>query len=218
MRRDLVVTEDLPASAVAVFLALAPRTVALTGGTTLVAVHERLAAIPYTWNSVDVFFGDERCVPREHPDSNVGMGYRTLLDRVPARGHPIDGEACDAEAYERDLRETLGERPAIDLVFLGLGPDGHVASLYPGHPTLEERSRWVVHVPEPGLPPPHPRITMTLPVLSAARAVAFLVEGAEKRQALADLMAGNDIPASRVEAQRVVILADPDAAGGLSSR
>ena len=210
-------TEDLPARAVAVFLGLAPRTVALTGGTSPVAVHERLAGTPYPWNEVDVLFGDERCVPREHPDSNVGMGYRTLLDHVPARAHPIDGEACDADAYERELRRVLGESPQMDLIFLGLGPDGHVASLFPGDPALEERSRWVVRVPRPGLPPPHLRVTVTLPVLSAARTVVFLVDGEEKRDALARLMRGEDIPASRVAARRVLVLADPSAAQGLSS-
>jgi 6-phosphogluconolactonase len=218
VQRELVVTEDIPTRAVSVFLALAPRTVALTGGASPVAVHERLAVTPYPWKEVDVFFGDERCVPRAHPDSNVGMGFRTLLDHVPARAHPIDGESCDAEGYERQLREVLGERPELDLVFLGLGPDGHVASLFPGHPALEERSRWVVRVPKPGLPPFHPRVTMTLPVLSAARAAVFLVDGESKRDALARLMGDEDIPAARVAARRVLVLADPDAAGDLRKR
>jgi 6-phosphogluconolactonase len=146
------------------------------------------------------------------------MGFRTLLDHVPARAHPIDGESCDAEGYERQLREVLGERPELDLVFLGLGPDGHVASLFPGHPALEERSRWVVRVPKPGLPPFHPRVTMTLPVLSAARAAVFLVDGESKRDALARLMGDEDIPAARVAARRVLVLADPDAAGDLRKR
>ncbi len=158
----------------------------------------------------DVFFGDERCVPPDHSDSNYRMANETLLSSVPARVHRMPGESCDAEAYERELRAFFGELPRFDFVFLGLGPDGHTASLFPGDPALEERSLWVARVQRPD----HDRLTLTLPVLSAARLVVFLVAGAEKREALRRMMCDENIPANRVTAERVVVLADREAAGG----
>jgi 6-phosphogluconolactonase len=169
-------------------------------------VYERLAALDYRWGAVDVFFGDERCVPPDDPASNYGMAHRTLLARVDARVHPMSG--CDADSYERTLRAALGAgAPRLDLVFLGLGEDGHTASLFPGDPALEVTDRWVALVERPD----HRRMTLTLPVLSAAALVVFLVGGATKREPLRKLLAGEDIPAARVRAERVVVLADPEA-------
>jgi 6-phosphogluconolactonase len=208
MRRELRVVDDLGAAAAELFLEVAPRTVALAGGSTPRRCYERLASLEYPWPEVEVFFGDERCVPPEHPDSNFLMARETLLSRVPARVHRMPGESCDASAYERELRDALGPNPAVDLVFLGLGEDGHTASLFPGDPALDETERLVARVDRPD----HSRLTMTLPILSAAPTALFLVEGERKREALRLLLAGAGIPAGRVRAKRVVILADPAAA------
>jgi 6-phosphogluconolactonase len=206
--RELVVAEDLAAAAVGVFTAVAPRTVALAGGTTPRAFYEALAEVGHEWQGTEVFFGDERCVPPDHPDSNHRMAHEALLSKIDARVHRMPGESCDPGAYERTLAEVLGDHaPALDLVVLGLGEDGHTASLFPGDPAVDERERWVARVERPD----HPRLTLTLPVLGAAQLVLFLVAGGSKREALGRLLAGEDIPAGRVEARRVVILADPDA-------
>ncbi|MGC3998627.1 MAG: 6-phosphogluconolactonase [Anaeromyxobacter sp.] len=201
-------------------------TLALAGGSTPRALYERLAdpAGPYRtrlpWGQVTVWFGDERCVPPDHPDSNYRMAHQALLRHVAAGAvHRLEGERPPPEAanrYEAHLRRELGEDPALDLVLLGLGPDGHTASLFPGSPALEERQRWVAapFVPHLGAQ----RLTLTYPVLDAARAVLFVVSGAEKAPALAQLLspaAGAPlIPAARIRAsgeQRV--LADEAAAG-----
>ena len=208
MRREHRIVEDLAAAFADVFLEVAPRAVSLAGGNTPRRCYEHLASLEYRWNEVDVFFGDERCVPPEHPDSNFRMASDALLSRIPARGHRMRGEFCDAAAYERQLREVLGPDPAIDLAVLGLGEDGHTASLFPGDPALEEAKRLVVRVERPD----HPRLTLTLPVLSASPVAVFLVEGERKREALRLLLTGADIPAARGSAERVVILADPAAA------
>jgi 6-phosphogluconolactonase len=207
---ELVVTDDLVEVATAEFVKAAPLVLALAGGITPRAFYERLASIQYPWSDVDVLFTDERCVPSDHPDSNVGMVDRALLSKLdpPARVHRMPGEACDPAAYEVVLRRAFGAL-RIDLAVLGLGADGHTASLFPGDPVLEERVRWVAGVTRPD----HPRITLTLPVLSSTALAVFLVAGEEKREAVARLMAGEDIPATRVAAERVVVLADPAAAG-----
>ena len=175
---ELRVTADVAGAAAELILSERPRTLALAGGRTPRALYERLAGADLPWAEMDVCFGDERCVPPAHPDSNCRMAHEALLRAVPARVHRMCGERCDPEAYEHELRALFGEgEPAFDLVLLGLGVDGHTASLFPGHPALEERDRWVVRV-ERG---DHPRLTLTLPVLSAARMALFLVTGAEKR-------------------------------------
>jgi 6-phosphogluconolactonase len=195
--------------AAGLFAAIAPRTVALAGGSTPPPVYRQLAALGCPWEQVDVFFGDERCVPPDHPDSNYRMARETLLDHVPARAHPMDGARCDADAYQRDLASVLGAAiPSFDLVFLGLGDDGHTASLFPGDRTGIDTTRTVVAVARPD----HRRLSLTLPVLNAARTVVFLVSGASKRAALRDLLAGADIPAAKVSARRVIIVADTSAA------
>src|SRR5207249_9347183 len=119
-----------------------PRTIALSGGSTPKAVYERLAETEYPWTEVDAFFGDERCVPADHPDSNFKMANEALLSKVDARVHPMVG--CDAAAYTRELEAVFAAGvPAFDLAFMGLGEDGHTASLFPGKPALEVADRWV---------------------------------------------------------------------------
>ena len=210
--RELRVTGELVGEAVALFLQVAPRTVTLSGGSTPKAVYEALAGTAYPWHDVDVFFGDERCVPADHPDSNFRMATETLLSKVDARVHSMVG--CDADGYTRELEEVFGGGvPRFDLLFMGIGEDGHTASLFPGSPALDVTDRHVVYVEHPGMPPQHPRLTLTFPVFDAARVAMFLVSGEEKRDALAKLTAGDEsIPAARVHSERVIVLADPSAA------
>ncbi len=182
----------------------------LTGGETPLPLYRRLATMDLPWAEMELFFGDERCVPPGHPDSNYGRAAEALLDRVsPARVYRMHGEDCAAEEYERALRARFGDAlPAFDLTLLGLGEDGHVASLFPGDAALEERGRWVLRVERSD----HPRLTLTLPVLCASRTVLFLVTGGRKREALRQLLADAPVPASRVVADEVIVLADPAAA------
>lgn len=208
---ELVVADDIAREAVRRFESAAPRTMALAGGSTPRTTYERLAVLAYPWAETQVFFGDERCVPPDDPDSNYRMAYDTLLSKVITNVHRMPGEACDAEGYEWEFRAVFGAGvPRLDLVFLGLGADGHTASLFPGDAAaLEERERLVVRVQRPD----HERLSLTLPVLSAAKLVLFLVSGAEKREALAQLLHGGDIPAAKVAAEQVVVIADRAAAG-----
>ena len=211
---ELRVVDDIPGAAVDLFLAEEPRTIALSGGSTPAPVHERLAQATYPWEEVHVFFGDERCVPPDHPDSNYGMARRTLLDRVETNVHPM--YECDADGYERELRDVFGEGvPRFGLIFLGVGPDGHTASLFPGKSALDVTDRLVTYVREPGQPPPHPRLTVTFPVLNAAGLALFLVSGEDKRQRIEQMLEGGDIPAARVHAGRTIVLADRAAGAGL---
>ncbi|MGH2654495.1 MAG: 6-phosphogluconolactonase [Actinomycetota bacterium] len=205
---ELLVTDDVVGVAMSEFLKAAPRVMALGGGTTPRPLYERLSTIDYPWSDVDVLFTDERCVPPDHPDSNFGMVDRALLSRLdpPPRVHRMPGETCDADAHEVELRRAFGAL-RLDLAVLGLGADGHTASLFLGEPVLQERVRWVARVTRPD----HARITLTLPVLSSARLALFLVAGREKRDAVARLLAGEDIPAAGVRADRVLVVADPAA-------
>ncbi len=198
-------------------------TVALSGGFTPWALHERLAdpTLPFRgrvrWPAVHVFFGDERAVPPDHVDSNYRSARKALLDSVaPGSVHRMQGELGGAEAaarYEAELRGFFGgvPFPELDLVLLGLGKDGHTASLFPDSPALHERERWVVAASGP--PPDTDRITLTVPVLARARDVMFLVAGPGKADPLRRLVrpgAGEDaIPAARIPFQgRVRVLAD----------
>jgi 6-phosphogluconolactonase len=150
------------------------------------------------WSSVYVFFGDERAVPPHHEDSNLKMASEVLLDHVPvANVHRIQGELPPeeaAEAYEEELRKFFQTEdvPRFDLILLGLGADGHTASLFPWTVALEVHDRWVVANPVPRLGTT--RITLTLPVISAARAVIFLVAGEDKAEALREILEGDADP------------------------
>jgi 6-phosphogluconolactonase len=209
MRRELLVTSDIAEAAVGLFLRQRPRTLVLAGGRTPRPFYARLAREKYDWSGVEIFFSDERCVPPDHPDSNFRMARETLLSRVQARVHRMHGETCDAAGYEDELRLVFGDGlPTFDLVFLGMGADGHTASLFPGDPAVKETKRLVTKVARPD----HERLTLTLPVLSASKLAVFLVSGAEKREVLRRVLAGDDLPAARVAARRVVIIADAAAA------
>jgi 6-phosphogluconolactonase len=207
---EVIVTSDIAGEAARQFLGASPRTVVLAGGQTPRAAYERLATLDYEWSETEFYFGDERCVPATDAASNYRMAWEALLSKVPAAVHRMPGETCEAESYERLLRQKFGPGvPDFDLVFLGLGEDGHTASLFPGSPALTERMRLVVPVSRPD----HSRLTMTLPILCAAKTVIFLISGRGKRPALRQLLDGDDIPAAHVRARRVLIVADEDAAG-----
>ena len=209
MAREVYVAQDLAEAAIAIFLDKQPRTVILPGGRTPQPFLERLAQEKYDWPALDVFLSDERCVPPDHADSNYRMVHEALLSKVRARAHRMRGEACAAEPYEFEMRSVFGGGvPDFDIAFLGMGADGHTASLFPGDPALEERERLVVNVKRPD----HERLTLTLPVLSGAKLAVFLVAGAEKREAMKAVVAGEDLPATRVAAREVVFLTDPLAA------
>ncbi len=213
MKRRLIVSDDWVESAAELFSNANPRTVALAGGATPAPLYERLADLPRDWTATHVFFTDERCVPRDHPDSNYAMAFNSLLRRVPARVHEMDGERCDDVGYERELIAVFGLRlPEFDLMMLGLGADGHTASLFPGDPAIDETQARVVAVQRAD----HQRLTLTLPVLSAARHVVFLAIGGTKANALRAMLDNSDCPAARVAAKRITIVADPQAAAQLS--
>jgi 6-phosphogluconolactonase len=173
--------------------------VALAGGSTPKALYELLADrygdAPY-WPHVHVFFGDERPVPPDHEDSNYRMAKEALLDRVPVGSvHRMRGELEPAEAarlYEEELRDSFGvapgEAPRFDLVLLGMGEDGHTLSLFPRTPALDVRDRLVAENPVEKLG--QTRITLTLPVLDAARAATFLVSGSGKAEAVSEVLGG----------------------------
>jgi 6-phosphogluconolactonase len=184
---EILVFDDEEAAAAAcadrlVDAARAGLEIALTGGSTPRRAYELAAQREQDWSRAGAWWGDERCVPPDDDRSNYGMAREALLERLsqPPRVHRIRGELDPAEAaaeYERELGETR-----LDLVLLGLGPDGHVASLFPGAPTLRERERRVVAA-EAGHEPFVPRVTLTLPVLCSGRSVLFLVTGESKADA-----------------------------------
>ena len=190
---EIVVVDD-PASVVADMLASAARDgghIVLTGGSTPARAYELAAERAADWSRTQLWWGDERCVPPDDERSNYGMAKRTLLDRLeaqPTAVHRMRGELgrdAGAENYDREL----GDLARFDLLLLGLGPDGHIASLYPDQPTLDESERRVVGA-EAKLDPYVDRITLTLPMLRAARAIVFLIAGADKADAAARAFAG----------------------------
>jgi len=196
--------------------------IALSGGETPRPVYERLAeasrATRIRWRDVDVFFGDERAVPPGDPESNYGMAMAALLARAPAaasRVHRLEAERPDRDAAAQDYANALPER--LDLLILGMGADGHTASLFPGSPACAERVRRVV--PVTGPKPPVDRLTITPPVIAAARRVVVLVAGAGKAAALVRALEGplepRDVPVQL--ARGGVWFVDHAAAGRLGS-
>ncbi len=167
---------------------------ALSGGTTPRPVYQHLASLlpdPDVWARVDLYFVDERCVPADHPASNYGMIRESLLDRVPissAQVHRMEGERLDRDAAARDYEAILPAR--LDLLVLGLGEDGHVASLFPGGSALHESRRRVLAVVGPM--PPRERLTITPPVVRDAGLTIALVVGSAKAEALARAVNGAD--------------------------
>jgi 6-phosphogluconolactonase len=172
--------------------------IALTGGTSVGPVYERLAEEDLDWAGWQVWWSDERDVPPGDERSNERLARETLLSRVPVPEEQI-----------HPLRSTEVELPKrFDLILLGIGSDGHTASLFPGKPELEATAP-VVYVPEPGWEPFVPRYSFSLPLLGAGPTVAFVVGGERKREILARVLAGDEsLPAARVRAPETVLLVD----------
>lgn len=182
----------------------------LAGGSTPLAAYRLLGGalrsrVP--WEETDIFFGDERCVPPGDPASNFGAARAALLSHVPlARVHRIEGErGCERAArdYDETLRASFpdADGTTFDVTLLGVGTDGHTASLFPGSPALDETARLAVAVAAPTSVGPHlPRVTLTLPMLRRSREVWFLCAGADKREVVSRILSGTapDLPAARV--------------------
>ncbi|HYA06173.1 MAG TPA: 6-phosphogluconolactonase [Xanthobacteraceae bacterium] len=188
--------------------------VCLTGGSSPQALYRLLAQAPWRgevpWDRVHWFIGDDRFVPESDPLSNMGAARRLFLDRAgaPRRNvHPIATDANypdgAARLYEDDLKAFYGAdrldpaRPLFDLVLMGLGSDGHTASLFPHSPALDETQRWVLGIAKACMEPFVPRVTLTFPALASTREMLFLVDSADQREILSRVLGGEDLPARR---------------------
>jgi 6-phosphogluconolactonase len=205
--------DNVPQAFAALVAAEAPASIGLSGGDTARQCYELLATADVDWRAVSVWWGDERWVPIHDPESNEGMARVTFLDEVePLAIHSMHDAGPTIEdaatAYDVQLRDA----PPIDLLHLGLGPDGHTASLFPGSAALDETARLVTTNGDDQHP--HQRLTLTYPGIARCRLVVFTVAGAEKQGPLAKVRDGADLPAAHVRADRVVWLVDRAAAGG----
>jgi 6-phosphogluconolactonase len=208
--------------------------ICLTGGSSPKQLYRLLTSDTYRsripWERVHWFIGDERFVAANDTLNNMGMARQIFLDRcAPAANiHPIPtdtvGPEESARHYERELQSFYGAReldparPLFDVVLMGVGPDGHTASLFPDYPAIEETVRWVVGVPKAHVEPFVPRVTLTLPALGSCREMLFEVAGSEKREILTRLFADENLPANRARSTgETVLLVDAAALGGESS-
>jgi 6-phosphogluconolactonase len=199
--------------------------VCLTGGSSPKRLYELLGADPYKsripWDRLHWFIGDDRFVAADDPLNNMGMARRIFLDRLarPENIHPINTKAVSPDAAAQDYEITLKSlygadrldpaTPLFDMVLMGVGPDGHTASLFPGYPATLETERWVVGVPRAHVEPLVPRVTLTFPTLASCREMLFEVSGPDKRAILTRVLAGDDLPAGRAHAMgETVWLAD----------
>ena len=187
--------------------------ICLTGGSSPRQLYQLLATEGYRsripWDRAHWFIGDERFVPADDPLNNMGTARRIFLDsHAPASNiHPIPTHTANpqqtARRYENELKsfyraaELDSARPLFDVVLMGVGPDGHTASLFPGYPAMEETERWVVGVPQAHVEPFVPRVTLTLPALNSCREMLFEISGADKRAILTRVLAGENLPANR---------------------
>jgi 6-phosphogluconolactonase len=224
-KRQIIVADDVTALAETAAQRLVNRVaqsgrsaVCLTGGSSPEGLYRLLAEAPWRgrvpWDRVHWFMGDDRFVPESDPLSNMGMARRLFLASVgapPGNIHPIPTDANYPEGaaniYEDELKKFYGAdrldpaRPLFDLVLMGLGPDGHTASLFPGSRALDEKQRWVVGVGKAGMEPFVPRVTLTFPALASTREMLFLVDGAAKRDILRRVFSGEDLPGGRAYAE-----------------
>jgi 6-phosphogluconolactonase len=187
--------------------------ICLTGGSSPKQLYQLLATDAYQrripWDRVHWFIGDERFVPADDPLHNMGVARGIFLDRFAPAGniHPIPTDTASpdeaATRYEDELKSFYGAnaldsaRPLFDVVLMGVGPDGHTASLFPGYPTIEETARWVVGVPEAHVAPFVPRISLTLPALNSCREMLFELSGPDKCPILTRVLDGENLPANR---------------------
>jgi 6-phosphogluconolactonase len=179
--------------------------IALSGGSTPKTLYGLLATEPYRgqldWSSIEIFWSDERCVPPDNDDSNYAMAHEALLSKIPIPPnhiHRMPADKADRDAasqeYTLEMQRTFGTNgiPSFDLLQLGMGPDGHTASLFPHQPSLREQQRLVMPVIVPK--PPPPRLTFTPPLLNAARNILFLVTGSDKAEAVHAVLEGDYQP------------------------
>ena len=178
------------------------RTLVLAGGTTPMRCYELLAQADVEWGRVTILFGDERCVPPDHPESNFKMARAALLDRVsPGSVHRMPAELGPDEGAGLYSHVVAGLAP-LDVIVLGVGEDGHTASLFPGHPVLQEKG-WAVGVRNSPKPPPE-RVTLTLPAIQGARSVLILATGAGKAEAVQRAKRG-EVPSGMIAGARWLI-------------
>jgi 6-phosphogluconolactonase len=206
---------DDPAEVVADLLVQASGDIVLTGGSSPRQAYELAASRRADWSDVTVWFTDERAVPPDHEWSNFAMADRALFSRLdkPPRVQRMKGE-LGAEEGAAAYAAELGDEPRFELLLLGLGPDAHIASLFPGKPATQVSDRLVVGVPEAGMEPYVPRISLTLPAINAARQKVFLVTGASKQEAVR--RAFGDVPdpeSPGAHVRPVTVLLDAAAAG-----
>ena len=204
--------------------------ICLTGGSSPKQLYRLLASETYSkripWDRLHWFIGDERFVSPADPLNNMAMARGIFLDRFAPKDHihPILTDVAtpdqSAERYERELQSFYGAdaldpaRPLFDLVLMGIGPDGHTASLFPGYPAVNETKRWVVGVPQAHVDPFVPRVTLTLPALASCREMLFELAGGEKRAILAKLSKDESLPANRARSLgETVLLVDQAALG-----
>jgi 6-phosphogluconolactonase len=207
--------------------------VCLTGGSSPKQLYRLLASETWSnripWDRVHWFIGDERFVPADSALNNMSVAREIFLGHLapPINIHPIPTDTKDpdesARRYERELKSFYGAeeldlaRPLFDFVLMGIGPDGHTASLFPGYPAVSETRRWVVGVPEAHVEPFVPRVTLTLPALASCREMLFELAGSEKRAILARLSADESLPANRARSLgETVLLADQAAMGEIA--
>jgi 6-phosphogluconolactonase len=190
-----------------------PASIALSGGSTAEAAYRALAAKGMDWSGTDIYLGDERFVPVEDPDSNEGMIRRVLFaDSSPKSIQSMSGAGATVEAAADAYDALIRAADPIAITHLGLGPDGHTASLFPGAKSLGVRDRMVISAGDEQHP--HPRLTFTYPAIERSPLVVFTVAGEEKRDAFTRVRNGDDaMPATAVRAAEVVWLADPAALG-----
>jgi 6-phosphogluconolactonase len=205
--------------------------ICLTGGSSPKQLYRLLATEPYTrripWDRVHWFIGDERFVPPGDPLNNMGTAREIFLNRLAPKNHihPIPTDAANpdesARRYEHELQSFYGAdhldptRPLFDLVLMGVGPDGHTASLFPDYPAVNETTRWVVGVPKAHVEPFVPRVSLTLPALGSCREMLFEVAGAEKHAILDKLSRDESLPANRARSiGETVFLVDQAAVDG----
>ncbi len=187
---------------------------ALSGGSTPRELYQLLSqprfSHAFPWDKTHIFWGDERWTPKNNPDSNFLMVQDALLSKAPlskSQIHPIETEGIkaekSAEEYEKLLRDFFAKKPGFDLMLLGIGPDGHTASIFPNGPALDEETRWVLSVPAPeGILPRVPRITLTFPIINLSKKILFLSGIKDKEKVIDDILgARSALPASRVQAQ-----------------
>jgi 6-phosphogluconolactonase len=212
MNGEFRVVDDVPKAFAALVADRAPESIALSGGDTARHSYELLATADVEWRDVEVYFGDERWVPLHDPDSNEGMARVAFLDQVEPRAiHSMYEAGPSIEAAADAYHQRIADCIALDLVHLGLGADGHTASLFPDSAALAERDRLVVATGDDRHP--HPRLTLTFPAIARAHLVVFTVSGSDKREALARVRDGHDVPAARVHGEQIIWLVDAAAAG-----